>query len=43
MLYVFVDDATGEKKMINADSYPDAIDIAYEIMYQPVFRYVVED
>lgn len=43
MLYVFIDEATGDKKIIKADSHPDAIDIAYEIMYQPAFQYVIED
>lgn len=43
MLYVFIDEATGDKKMIKADSHPDAIDIAYEIMIQPAFQYAVEE
>lgn len=41
--YYFFDVATGETVMIEAESHPDAIDIAYDTLQEPEFLYVMEN
>lgn len=41
--YYFFDVATGETVMIEAESHPDAIDIAYDTLQEPEFLGMVEN
>lgn len=36
-VYVFVDESTGNEYEIEAESHPDAIDIAYDSLQEPAF------